>query len=166
MRTLLFAVLTSFLYSETIVVKGPAEFQLIKVEDVPFSNESLKEWNRIQQPQIDYLLGRERSLTWMTDYLSRSFVELADYTMEIDAGQTALSNIDFGSIAEGHFSIGFGFGVSDEFHGAQAFATGLGIKYNFGDIDVFDTEIQVNGVSKGWTSGSHGGGGFGFTLDF
>ena len=166
MRTLLFAVLTSFVYGDSIVVEGPAEFQFIRVEDVYFQNESLKEWNQIQQNQIDYLLGRERSLTWMTNYLSRSLEELADYTMESDAGQSALANIDFGSIAEGHFSLGFGFGVSDEFHGAQSFATGIGIKYNFGDVEVFDTTIQVNGMSKGWTSSSHAGGGFGFTLDF
>jgi len=166
MKTLLFVVLTSCIYSGSIVVTGPAEFRTITVEDVYFENESLKEWNQIQQNQIDFLLGREQSLTWMTNYLSRSLIELADYTMQSDAGQNALSTIDFGSIAPGHFSIGFGVGISDEFHGAQAVATGVGIKYNFGDIDVFDTKIEVNAISKGWSSISHSGGGFGITLDF
>ena len=167
MRLLVLVLFLTFSLADTVIIEGPADFQIIKIGERTFDDFTYNaEWNKIQQPQIDFLLGREVDFSNQFKTIKYNFMELADYLTAVDAGQSALANIDFGSIEKGHFSVGFGVGFSDTIKTHQGIAGGVGIKYNFGDIEVLDTEIEINGIAKGWSNGIKGSGGFGFTLDF
>jgi len=148
--------------TKTRVYDTPGHYFTVDVEYVNMENWQLQEWNQIQQNQIDNLLGRVNDLTHNYLLLKADLYNLAEYTTYSQAGDMAVANIDFGNIAEGHFSIGLGFGYGEPVNGFQGKAGAFGFKYNFGEIN----DVKINATAKGWSSGNHGAGGFGFTLDF
>ena len=162
MKNLLLIFWSSFLFCDSLGYLPEGRYQFIDVEYVNMSNSSLQEWNGIQQNQIDDLLGRVNDLTHNNLLLRADFFNLAEYTAYSEAGDMAVANIDFGNIEAGHFSLGFGFGYSEPINGFQGKAGAFGFRYNFGDIN----DVKIQGTAKGWSSGNHGAGGFGFTLDF
>ena len=148
------------------VYDTPGHYFTVDVEHVDMKPWQLQEWNQIQQDQIDDLLGRTNDLTHNYLLLKADMYNLAEYTTYSQAGDMAVANIDFGNIAEGHFSIGFGFGYGEPVNGFQGKAGAFGIKGNFGKYNIMNSDVTINGTAKGWSSGNHGSAGFGFTLDF
>jgi len=162
MRKFLFIIFSIMLFSKEVIYDTPGNYYTVDVEYANMQNWQLQEWNQIQQNQIDDLLGRVNDLTRNYKVLRYELYTLNKYTADSSAGEIALSTIDFGDVEPGHFSVGFGFGFTEPINGIQGAAGAFGFKYNFGDIK----DVQVNGIAKGWSSGAHSGGGFGFTLDF
>jgi len=162
MRKLLLMMICQLLLGDPKIYTTPGHYYTIDVEYVNMENWQLQEWNQIQQNQIDDILGRTNDLTINFLLNKANLFNLAEYTSDGQAGDMAVANIDFGNIDPGHFSIGFGFGISEPVNGFQGKAGAFGLKYNFGEIE----DVQINGIAKGWSTGTHGGGGFGFTLDF
>jgi len=157
MRFLL--LLISFLSAEVL---HEGHYQDIQVSEKTMDDFTYNAyWNQIQQTQIDYLLGKDSDFSHNFLLMRNDLFNLAEYTAASLAGAAAISNIDF-SNSSGGFSIGFGFGYSEPVNGFIGIAGGVGVKYNFGVVK----GVDINGVAKGWTTGDHLGGGFGFTLDF
>ncbi len=130
-------------------------------------------WNKRQQNQISDLYGKSTQLKAKTthiqnkvDHLKRDIVDLGDFTADVAAGSMAVSAIDFGTVAKGHYSLGVGVGYAkgDHQNDYSSWAGAVGIKYGVGEVS---KDVYMSLDAKGWISGnSNAAAGAGAVFDF
>ena len=106
--------------------------------------ENNRQWNFEQDAHIDNLYS-------ITGSLQGQIGDLGEYTSDVAAGSMAVASVDFGDVAEGHFSVGFGMGYSNANYNNNynGWAGAAGVKYGAGEVS---PNVYMSVDAKGWIS--------------